>query len=117
MDRNELMEQSFEFAIHIVLTCRYLRKRRVEWFLTDQLMRAGTSICANICEAQHAHGMKDFAAKLEISLKESIETLYWIQLLTALGDMNQPTSERLLSECNSLRSMLTSAIKTSKAKI
>ena len=51
MARNELMEQPFEFSRHIVLTCRYLRKRKVEWSLTDQFMRAGTSICANICEA------------------------------------------------------------------
>lgn len=116
MDRNELMDQSFAFSRHIVLTCRYLRKQKVEWVLTDQLIRSGTSICANICEAQHAHGIRDFTAKLEIALKECIETIYWIQLLASLGDMNSPTSKRLLEECGSIRNMLISAINTSKAK-
>ena len=117
MARNELIEQSFEFSRHIVLTCRYLRKRKVEWSLTDQFMRAGTSICANICEAQHAHGIRDFVAKLEIALKETIETTYWIRLLTSLGDMNQATCNRLLLECDSIHKMLIAAINTSKEKI
>lgn len=117
MDKNELLEQSFTFSTHIVLTCRWMRRRKVEWALCDQLMRAGTSICANLYEAQNAHGMRDFAAKLEIAMKESSECVFWIRLLTALGDLTPVISERLCSELSSIRNMLGAAIRTAKAKI
>ena len=116
MDRNELLEQSFAFAIHVVKTCRWMRKRKVEWFLCDQFMRAGTSICAKLYEAQNAHGIKDFVAKLEISMKESSECVFWIRLLAELGDINGATSDRLLSELISIRNMLGASIRTAKAK-
>ena len=116
MDKNELLEQSFSFSLHIVKTCRWMRKRNVEWFLCDQLMRAGTSICANLYEAQNAHGMKDFVAKLEISMKESNECVFWIRLLSELGNLNHATSERLFSELTSIRNMLGASIRTAKSK-
>ena len=114
MEKNELLEQSYTFSMHIVLTCRWMRKRKVEWFLCDQLMRAGTSVCANLYEAQNAHGIKDFTAKLEISMKESSKSLYWIRLLTDLGNINKPTADRLLTELTSIRNMLGAAIRTAK---
>ena len=117
MEKNELLEQSFTFSLHIVLTCRWMRRRKVEWFLCNQLMRAGTSICSNLYEAQNAHGMKDFIAKLEISMKESNECVFWIQLLTELGDLNRSTSERLNSELTSIRNLLGASIRTAKSKL
>ena len=116
MDRNELLEQSFVFATHVIKTCRWMRKRKVEWFLCDQFMRAGTSVCANLYEAQNAHGIRDFAAKLEISMKESSECVFWIRLLTELGDINAATSDCLLSELTSIRNMLGASIRTAKSK-
>ncbi len=117
MEKNELLEQAFTFSMHIVLTCRWMRKRKVEWFLCDQLMRAGTSICANLYEAQNAHGIKDFIAKLEIAIKESNECVFWIRLLTGLGDLNRPTSERLSSELTSIRNLLGASILTAKSNV
>ena len=117
MEKNELLDQAFAFSMHIILTCRWMRKRKVEWFLCDQLMRAGTSVCANLYEAQNAHGSKDFIAKLEISMKESSECVFWIRLLTALGDMNRAASDRLTSELTSIRNMLGASILTAKSKV
>ena len=115
MEKNELLEQAFTFSLHIVLTCRWMRKQKVEWFLCDQLMRAGTSICSNLYEAQNAHGMRDFIAKLEISMKESNECVFGIRLLTELGDINRATSVRLTSELASIRNMLGASILTAKS--
>ena len=116
MARNEMLDQSYDFAKHIILTVREMQKRRVEWALRDQLLRSGTSIGANVAEAQHAQSKRDFVAKLEIAQKESYECIYWLRLLSDLGDINQAAANKLLAECSSLRNMLTSAILTIKSK-
>lgn len=115
MKQNELMSQSFVFAKHIILTVRDMEKRRIELALRDQLLRCGTSIGANITEAQHAQSTRDFVSKLEIAQKESFECLYWLRLLADLGDISAPTADRLISECASLRNMLSAAILTVKS--
>ena len=74
-------EKSFQFALRIVKLCNYLREEKREFILSKQLLRAGTSIGANIAEAQRGQSTADFAAKMSVALKECSETEYWLQLL------------------------------------
>jgi len=84
--------------------------------LTNQLLRSGTSIGANIHEAQYAQGTKDFISKLEISLKEVYETEYWLELLFETGYVDEQTYKPLQNSCGTIRRMLISSIKTIKEK-
>ena len=76
-------QKSFRFAIRIVNLCRHVRSTKKEYTLSEQLLRSGTSIGANITEAQQAQSKADFVSKLSIALKEASETKYWIRLLHA----------------------------------
>ena len=80
-----LRDKSKEFAKQIVLLCRTMKQEHRESVLTNQLLRSGTSIGANIHEAQYAQGTKDFISKFEIALKEVYETEYWLELLFETG--------------------------------
>ena len=73
---NAIVEKSFQFAVRIVKLCRYLRDEKKEFILSKQLLRAGTSIGANIAESQQAQSRPDFISKLCIALKEASETNY-----------------------------------------
>lgn len=116
MEESQLRTQSKTFAKHIILTCRDMKKRKIESALVDQLLRSGTSIGANIHEAQHAQGEKDFISKLEISLKECNESEYWLELLFETESINGKTFAALKNECDSIRKMLISSVVTLKAK-
>ena len=85
--------------------------------LTSQLLRSGTSIGANIYEARYAQSNLDFISKLEIALKESYETEYWLELIFDAGYIDAKTFEQYNSECGSLRKMLISSCKTAKSKL
>ena len=76
-----LMDKAMAFSIRIVNLYSYLKDEKKEYVLSKQMLRSGTSIGANLSEAQCAISKKDFLAKVYISLKESSETLYWITLL------------------------------------
>ena len=78
---NLIEKKSFEFAVRIVKLCQYLQKNKNEYMLSKQIMRSGTSIGANIAEAQRAQSTADFVSKMKIALKEANETQYWLQLL------------------------------------
>ena len=78
MKENEVRRKSLLFARRIVMLCQYLCEEKREYVLSKQLLRSGTSIGANISEAQYASSRKDFLNKLYIALKESAETLYWL---------------------------------------
>ncbi len=80
-NKNEVLRLSFAFAVRIVRLCDYLKKEKSEYTLSRQLLRAGTSIGANVTEAQDAQSKKDFISKMSIALKEAKETRYWIALL------------------------------------
>jgi four helix bundle protein len=92
---NPIRKKSYILAVQIVRFCRFLAEENKEYILSKQLMRSGTSICANIEESQQAQSRKDFVCKLRIALKESYETHYWLRLIR---DSNITTS----SEMNSL---------------
>ena len=83
--------------------------------MINQLLRSGTSIGANIHEAQYAQGTKDFISKLEISLKECHETEYWLELLFETGYLEETTYKPLQNTCGAIRRMLIASIKTAKA--
>ena len=91
-------EKSFQFALRIVKLCNYLREEKREFILSKQLLRAGTSIGANIAEAQRGQSTADFAAKMSVALKECSETEYWLQLLYRTDYLTQKQYESLYNE-------------------
>ena len=111
-----LRDKSREFAKQIVLLCRAIKQEHRESVLTNQLLRSGTSIGANIHEAQYAQGTKDFISKFEISLKEVYETEYWLELLFETGYMDEQTYKPIQNNCGAIRRMLISTIRTLKEK-
>ena len=116
MPSSPLREKSAAFAKDIVFTVRNLRERHVEAVLLNQLLRCGTSVGANIHEAQFAQGGRDFISKLEIALKECNECDYWLNLLKDTVSIGQEAYQRLITSCGDLRRMLISSVQTMKAK-
>ena len=111
---NAVEHKSFLFAVRIVKLCRYLREQKHEWILTKQLIRSGTSIGANVVEAQQAQSKADFIAKLSIALKETVETKYWLRLLKATEYLSEEESKSMISDCSELEKLLTAILKTMK---
>lgn len=101
-----LRDRAKEFAKQIVVLCRTIKQERRESVLTNQLLRSGTSIGANIHEAQYAQGTKDYISKFEIALKEVYETEYWLDLLFETGYMDEQTYKPLQNSCGAIRRML-----------
>lgn len=116
MSDSVLRDKSKDFAKQIVLLCRSIKHEHRESVLTNQLLRSGTSIGANIHEAQYAQGTKDFISKFEIALKEVYETEYWLELLFETGYMDEQTYKPVQNDCGAIRRMLISSIKTMKEK-
>ncbi len=112
-----LRDKSKKFAKDIVVLCREVKSNSHESVLSNQLLRSGTSIGANIHEAQYAQGTKDFVSKLEIAQKECFETEYWLELLHETDYISEETFSKLQNECGSIRRMLISSLKTVKAKM
>jgi len=113
MRNDQLSVQSMEFSVSIVNLVKDLKARH-ESVIANQIGRSGTSIGANIREAQYAHGKADFISKLQIALKEANETGYWLELLFRTEYISEDDYKRLDSACASLRIMLISSINTSK---
>ena len=106
--------KSKDFAKQIVFLCRDVKSKCKESVLTSQLLRSGTSIGANIHEAQYAQGKKDFISKLEIAQKECFETEYWLELLFETGYIAESTYKPLQNQCGAIRRMLISSLYTAK---
>ena len=104
-NKNEVLRLSFAFAVRIVRLCDYLKKEKKEYMLSRQLLRAGTSIGANVTEAQDAQSKKDFISKISIALKEAKETRYWIALLVETDYLPQD-HERVISLRKELDSII-----------
>ena len=111
-----LRTKSKEFAKNIVFLCRRLKQSGVEFALINQLLRCGTSVGANIHEAQYAQGTKDFISKLEIALKECNESEYWIELLYETNSLAESEFKDFHNKCIELRRMLVSSVTTLKNK-
>ena len=106
-----LQEKSKAFALEIIKICNEIKQKKRESILTNQLVRSGTSIGANIREAFYAHGRADFIAKLQIALKESSESEYWLELLIESGYYGDRT---ILEQCIEVKKLQIASINTAK---
>ena len=111
MTDNILIDLSMDFAIEIVNMCESIKGKSV---LTNQILRSGTSIGANVHEAKYAQSRADFVNKLEISLKESFETEYWLELLFRKGKFDEATYKTLTKKCGTIRRKLIASVTTAK---
>ena len=111
---NKILDISKAFAIRIVRLYQYLQNEKKEFVLSKQLLRSGTSIGANARESVHAQSPEDFIHKLNISLKESCETEYWIELLYETDYINEQQFSSILSDNKEITATLVKIIKTSK---
>ena len=106
-----LLEKSKAFALAIIKVCNEVKQTKRESILTNQLVRSGTSIGANIREAFYAHGRADFIAKLQIALKECAESEYWLELLLESGYYED---KEILEQCVELKKLLIASVNTAK---
>ena len=113
MRNDKLSIQSMDFAVSIINLVKFLKENK-EHNISNQIGRSGTSIGANIREAQYAHGKADFIAKLQIALKEANETGYWLDLLYRTNYINEKQYKELNVVCKGIRAMLVASIKTAK---
>ena len=111
---NAIKAKSLAFAKRIVKSYRYLCEEKKEFVLSKQLLRSGTSIGANITEAQYASSRKDFLAKAYISLKECAETLYWLELLHSCDYFSDAEYHSLQVDCDELLKLLSSITKSTR---
>ena len=112
MGSNIIAEKSFQFSIRIVNLAKYLRYNKKEYTLSKQILRCGTSIGANVAEAQRGQSKADFAAKMTISLKEANETQYWLRLLYRTGYINEKQYKSMDNDLNEILCLLTAICKT-----
>ena len=110
---NVVLNKSFAFAVRIVNLYKYLTKTKKEYILSKQLLRCGTSIGANVTEAQRAQSKADFKAKMSIALKEAYEVDYWIKLLRETGYLNHREFQSLYTQNDELIRLLISICKSS----
>ena len=111
---NIIEDKSFRFAIRIVNLYKYLCRTKKEFVLSKQLLRAGTSIGANVAESQQAQSRADFISKLSIALKETSETKYWLRLLKATDYLTDEESRSIYADCIELEKLLVTILKSTK---
>ena len=113
MSESKLKDLSMEFSVDIINLVKYLKSNH-EFVIANQIGRSGTSIGANIREAQYAHGKADFIAKLQIALKECSESEYWLELLIESGYYD---NNEILEKCIEVKKLLVTSINTAKSKL
>ena len=116
MAESKLRELSMEFSVDIINLVKFLKSNH-ESVIANQIGRSGTSIGANVHEAQYAQGKKDFISKLEIALKEASETGYWLELAYRTNYIDEKQYKRLSDKCATLRVILVSSCRTAKSNI
>ena len=116
MKENKLAELSMDFSVQIINLIQDLKSKH-ESVIANQIGRSGTSIGANIYEANYAQGKKDFISKLEIALKEASETGYWLELLYRTDYLDEMTYKSLNDQCTTIRVMLIASCRTAKQKM
>ena len=122
MNKNKEWKQLFlkrllDFAVRIIKLASKLPKTPAGFAIATQLIKAGTSIGANAEEAQDASSLKDFIQKLSIALREARETRYWLKVVKASELVSSDYADKELTECGEIIGVLTSSIKSSKAKL
>ena len=116
MKENLLIDKALCFAVRIVKLYRHLIKDKKEAVISKQILRSGTSIGANINEANYGQSKADFISKMHIALKETAETEYWIKLLYLSEYINDIMSDSLLDDCLEIKRMLVASLNTAKKK-
>ncbi|ADR19076.1 four helix bundle protein [Calditerrivibrio nitroreducens] len=118
MKSNIILDKSFEFAVRVVKLYNYLCSEKKEYVLSKQLLRCGTSIGANVNEAQSGQSKADFIAKMSIASKEVRESKYWINLLIETGYLNKEDkhTKSLLSDAEEIIKLLASIVKSSQER-
>ena len=114
MKENIIQRKSFAFAIRIINVFKYLQSEKKEYALSNQLIRSGTSIGANVEEAIGGQSKKDFISKISISYKEARETKYWLRLLKATNYLEEKEATSLLLDTEELCKILSSILLSSK---
>lgn len=114
MKESIIQQKAFEFASNIVLFYQNYSKLHKDNTISKQLLRSGTSIGANINEAQFGNSKNDFISKLHISLKETGESIYWIKLLRNTNLLELQEANQLLSQAEELKRLLIASLNTAK---
>ena len=109
-----ILTKSLKFAARIVKLYQYLTKEKHETVISKQIIRSGTSIGANANEAIYGVSKSDFIAKLQISLKETAETEYWLRLLVMSEYLSEPEGQSMIADCLEIKRILVSTLKTAK---
>ena len=117
MSDNVVKEKSKKFALRIIRLYKYLSEEKREYVISKQLLRSGTSIGANICEADHSMSKREFIAKMNVSLKEAAESVYWLELLFESEYMTQNEYNSIIGECIELKGLLICIIKTANKNL
>ena len=115
MKNSVVLDKSMEFSIRIVNLYKYLCYEKKELVISKQLLRSGTSIGANLSEAKYAQSTNDFISKSSISLKETAETIYWLELLYKTGYLAEEQFSSINADATEMIKMLTSIVKTTKS--
>lgn len=116
MKENTVLEKSFSFAVRVVNIHKYLTEQKKEFVLSKQFLRCGTSIGANVTEAQRAQSKPDFISKMSIALKEAYEVDYWIRLLWATGYIEEKAYKSMYEDNEEIISLLMAICKAAKEK-
>ena len=116
-NKNAIEAKSFDFAVRIVKLYQYITNEKKEFVLSKQLLRSGTSIGANVTEAERAQSQADFYAKMSIALKEANETDYWLRLLYQTDYLNENEYNSVSKNINEIIALLVSITKTVKATL
>ena len=115
MSENKLLDMSFQFAVMIVNLVDGIKVPKSS-YMTDQLGRSGTSIGANVHEAQYAQSKKDFVSKLEIALKETSEADYWLKIMYATARISEEDYKSAITLCGNIRRLLIASCRTAKGE-
>lgn len=116
MNNNVTYDKAYRFAIRIVNAYKYLIEDKKEFVLSKQLLRSGTSIGANIAEANGAISKADFSAKISIAYKESLETKYWLSLLKDTGYIDTKSFDSIYKDADEISKILFSILKKTRIK-
>ena len=107
-----LLEKSLSFAIRIVKLYQHLEREKKEFVMSRQLLRSGTSVGANVREGIYGQSRNDFTAKMSIALKESVETEYWLELLSRTGYLTEKEYGSIQEDAGELAKILTATVKS-----
>jgi four helix bundle protein len=117
MGKSIIADKSFDFALDVIKTYKWLVKEKKEFVLSKQFLRSGTAVGALVREAQNAESKKDFIHKLAIAQKECDETIYWIELLKESQYLDIVLANELIDQSSQLLKMIRSAIMSSKKNL